>query len=258
MGMVLGGCVSNPPWHLDRVSNNRTSNVFRFDEPQPATIVYVLDTLIDVKHNVFKPDRARHGLKLHPQDTSYTNGHGTHVAGLIATINKQAKIVGVQVLDNTGWGSWSIVIKGLEWVAKHKPSIINISMAGTASPLLDAVLKRLTSLGWKIVVAAGNTAVDACKVSPARSKYVVTVGATNESNHRASFSNYGSCVNIYAPGTNILSSYPNNLYAYMSGTSMSSPIVAGVWSIYPNKTIKQILTQHVLGQVINLFPSVHC
>lgn len=239
------GCQRGAPWHLDYISHKdhrRESKAYPYTDPQPQTTVYVLDTWIDIKHPEFE-GRASHGASF---IGGQSNGHGTHVAGLIAGkqygVNKRAKIVGVQVLDDQGLGSWAVLVRGLEWLSKQKnKGIVNISIGGSPSDAVDGVIKQLVDHGWKIVVAAGNEASDACGTTPARSAAALTVGATNKQNRLAQFSNYGKCVNILAPGEAITSAYPNGQYAMMSGTSMASPIVAGVWSTFPKWTREQLL-----------------
>lgn len=225
----IADCQTDAPWHLGSISN--TNEVYSYDAPQPETLVYVLDTWIDVDHPDFE-SRASVGKAF---STGSKHPHGTHVAGLIAGkqsgINKAAKIVSVQVMDDSGYGPWSTLIAALQWVSKKPPSIINLSLVGPASTALDSAIRLMIKRGWKIVVAAGNDKTNACNYSPSRIDSAITVGAVSKQLKLASFSNWGPCVDLLAPGEAILSSYPGSQYAYMSGTSMAAPIVAGVLSV---------------------------
>lgn len=227
-------CQLPAPWHLSSLNHEKLpvpdGSGYAYNEGK-ETFVYVLDTWVDVDHPEFQ-GRATRG-------SSFSSGehvHGTHVAGLIGGsvngVNKKAKIVSVQVLDERGLGAWSTIVRGLEWISQQTGGgIINISISGRGSDIVDGVVKRMIRRGWKVVVAAGNDAQDACSASPARVKEAVTVGAIDSQGQKASFSNYGQCVDVYAPGQDIMSAYPQGGYALMSGTSMAAPILAGVWSL---------------------------
>lgn len=233
-------CQNDAPWHLATVSGAGDKR-FYYDFPQPDTAVYVLDTWMDIGHAEFE-NRAVRG-KAFIEGNSHP--HATHVGGLVGGktygVNKNAKIISVQVLDDNSRGAWSVLLKGLEWVsAQRAKGIINISISGAPSNIVDNVINTMIAHGWKIVVASGNNGRDACAYSPAKSK-AVTVGATDSSNRWAQFSNYGACVNLVAPGDSVLSAYPNNRLAYMSGTSMAAPIVAGIWSANPSWGSGQLL-----------------
>lgn len=251
------GCQQQAPWHLQAISRRETHGeppVYQYDEPQPATTVYVLDTWVDTAHPEFE-GRARVGTEF---ATGTRNAHGTHVAALIAGkqagVNKQARIVAVPVLGDDGYGSWSTILRGLAWVAERRPSIINLSIGGGRSDMVNRVVDQMVRRGWKIVVAAGNEAADACYTSPASAALAITVGATTQQQRLADFSNFGACVDILAPGDAILSAVPRNRYGYMSGTSMASPIVAGVWSLYPDREPRELLRLTVNNQVPMLPP----
>lgn len=231
-------CRYHSVWNLDFITTNQPREkddyVHRYDEPQPSTTVYVMDSFLDTSHPEFG-GRATRGPSFNHGDQ---DGHGTHVAGIIAGkqfgVNKNARIIGIQVLDNNARGSWSTIIKGMEYVASQSPSIVNLSIAGGRSDIVNKAVQLMKDRGWKIVISAGNSAQDACQFSPGSAPAAVNVGATTSKNVLASFSNYGNCVDILAPGDAIVSAIPNNRYAYMSGTSMAAPMVAGVWSLFPN------------------------
>ena len=172
------------------------------------------------------------------------NGHGTHVAGTAAGtqygIAKNAKIVPVRVLGCTGSGSFSQVIAGLEWILSPEnpnsktQAVVNMSLGGNASATIDAAVTKLTNSGIVVVVAAGNSNADACNYSPARAPSAITVGATDKTDARASYSNFGSCVDLSAPGSMITSAWYTSTTAMntISGTSMATPHVVGAAAVY--------------------------
>jgi subtilisin family serine protease len=168
------------------------------------------------------------------------NGHGTHVAGTVGGstygVAKGVTLIAVRVLDCSGSGTNSGVIAGIDWVASNRvlPAVANMSLGGGASQAVDDAVARLTGAGVTLAVAAGNENQDACNTSPARAPSAITVGATTSSDARASFSNWGTCLDIFAPGNNITSSWYSSTTATntISGTSMASPHVAGVAALY--------------------------
>ncbi len=174
------------------------------------------------------------------QGTTDCNGHGTHVAGTTGGttygVAKQVTIHPVRVLSCSGSGSNSGVIAGVDWVtANHvKPAVANMSLGGSASSALDTAVSNSISAGVSYAIAAGNSNANACNYSPARVSSAVTVGATTNTDARSSFSNYGSCLDIFAPGSNITSAWYTSSTATntISGTSMASPHVAGALALY--------------------------
>ena len=237
----LSGCQRDAPWHLHYLAAvNRGQKVYAYDAAQPSTTIYIVDTWVETEHREFG-GRVDFGASF---AEGRSNPHGTHVAGLAlgATVgvNRAARGVSVQVLDDSGRGSWSTILRGLDWVGKQRrKGVINISISGGASAAIDAAVNALADDGWRVVVAAGNDAVDACTMSPARATKPVTVGASNSNDELAAFSNTGRCVDVVAPGENVLSAYPGGRYAYMSGTSMAAPLVAGAWSLLPDLTASE-------------------
>lgn len=247
-------CAKRPPWHLSSISNPS----HRVDRPYPyeitkQEIVYVVDSWVETTHPDFS-GRAQVGVVL----ATGKNHHGTHVAGLVGSstygVNKNAKIISVVVLDENGQGAWSTIVEGLHWISRQKQrGIINMSLSGVKSATIDSVIRAMVKDGWKFVVAAGNSNEDACRFSPANLDSVVTVGATDSSVRAAGFSNHGKCVTMHAPGESILSTYPPNLAAYMSGTSMAAPIVAGIWALKPWLTQEELLVEYgAYNRVTNL------
>jgi subtilisin family serine protease len=206
--------------------------------------VYVIDTGIAthgdlnlVKHVNMTSDRKNYDC----------NGHGTHVAGTIGARDDSGSVVGmapgvaltgVKVLDCSGAGTTSGVIKGVDWVTANavRPAVANMSLGGGTSAALDSAISKAVASGVVFAIAAGNSAVNACTVSPARIGSsvagAITAGATDAAEAEAYFSNYGSCVDTWSPGVSILSTYLNAGIATMSGTSMASPHVAGAAALY--------------------------
>lgn len=175
-----------------------------------------------------------------PRETDDCNGHGTHVAGTVAGteygVAPEATVHPIRVLDCKGSGSMSGVIKGVDWITKYhqKPAVANMSLGGGASSALDKAVASSIEAGVHYVVAAGNEDQNACDVSPARADAALTVGATDKTDKRASFSNWGSCVDIFAPGVDIESAWhtSSSRSNTISGTSMAAPHVAGVAALW--------------------------
>jgi subtilisin family serine protease len=237
-------------WGLDRTDQRALplSTTYSYTNTGAGVTAYVIDTGIDTGHQEFG-GRASAGFDatLPVAGTADDcNGHGTHVAGTIggATygIAKGVQLVAVKVLDCTGFGQTSGVIAGVDWVTTHHaaPAVANMSLGGGASATLDAAVNNSIAAGVSYAVAAGNgdqlgNPQDACTVSPARVAAAMTIGATDKTDARASWSNYGSCVDFFAPGVGITSAWfgvLNNDIKTISGTSMATPHVAGVAALY--------------------------
>jgi subtilisin family serine protease len=230
-------------WGLDRIDQAALplNNAYTYGNTGAGVTAYVIDTGIRTTHTQFG-GRASGGYTA-INDGNGTNdcaGHGTHVAGTIGGstygVAKGVKLVAVRVLDCSGSGSNSGVIAGIDWVTKNHsgPSVANMSLGGGASSALDTAVNNSIASGVAYAVAAGNDNANACSYSPARVSAAITVGATTSSDARSSFSNYGSCVDLFAPGSSITSSIntSDTATAVYNGTSMATPHVAGVIATY--------------------------
>jgi subtilisin family serine protease len=235
--VTLADDPEEPTWGLDRVDQREPELSGTYARASAAGVTaYILDTGVRISHREFG-GRARYGYDFVDNDSvaNDCNGHGTHVAGTVggATVGvaSDIKIVGVRVLNCAGSASYSQIIAGVNWVTKHavRPAVVNMSLGGSASAALDTAVRNSIASGITYVVAAGNSKADACATSPARVGAAITVGATDRSDARASFSNHGSCLDVFAPGVEILSAYRtgDRAAAWMSGTSMAAPHVCG-------------------------------
>jgi subtilisin family serine protease len=229
-------------WGLDRIDQrSRPMNgSFTYNATGEGVRAYVIDTGINSSHAEFSGRLAPGYTAISDgRGTNDCNGHGTHVAGTVGGttygVAKRATLIPVRVLDCNGSGSNTGVVAGMNWVAgQGGGAVANMSLGGGANTATDSAVARMTSAGVTTVVAAGNENQDACNVSPARAASAITVGATTNTDARASFSNYGSCVDIFAPGQAITSAWIGSGSATntISGTSMASPHVAGVAAQY--------------------------
>ncbi|EGV65195.1 subtilisin-like protein [Yamadazyma tenuis ATCC 10573] len=239
------------PWGLARLSQREVfaDAKYQFDnDGGEGVTAYVIDTGIKTDLEEFE-GRATWGESVaFPKLKLDGNGHGTHCAGIIGSktygVAKKVNLVAVSVMNLLGSGLTSDIIKGIEFVVNDhnekvssmkkgfKGSVINMSLGGSSSDSLDMAINAATNAGLHIAVAAGNDNADACEYSPARATGPITVGATNIQDSRASFSNWGGCVDIFAPGEDILSTYIFGGTTTMSGTSMASPQVAGLLAYY--------------------------
>jgi subtilisin family serine protease len=233
---------NNPPWGLDRIDqrNRPLSATYTYNWTGSGVRVYVIDTGISTTHSQFG-GRASNVFDAFGGSGADCNGHGTHVSGTIGGstygVAKSAMLRGVRVLDCTGSGSTSGVIAGVDWVRQNHvaPAVANMSLGGGISTALDTAVNNLHNANVTIAVAAGNNnGANACNNSPARAANAITTGSTTTTDARSSFSNIGTCIDIFAPGSGILSAWytSNTATATLSGTSMASPHVAGVAALY--------------------------
>ncbi len=230
-------------WGLDRIDQRDLplNNAYTYNATGAGVRAYIVDTGILTTHSQFSGRTAAGYSAINDgRGTTDCNGHGTHVAGTVGGstygVAKAVTLVPVRVLDCAGSGTNSGVIAGMDWVAGNatRPAVANMSLGGGASQAVDDAVARMTSAGVTVAVAAGNENQNACNVSPARAASAITTGSTTNTDARSSFSNYGSCVDVFAPGSNITSAWYTSTTATntISGTSMASPHVAGVAALY--------------------------
>lgn len=236
---------SQTPWYLSRISHFKNvpgSDYIAPHDTQRPTSIYIIDSGVRTTHNHFG-GRARWGANFYNTINEDEHGHGTGVAGVAASVSKDARIYGVKVLGKDNTGSLTGVIAGLEWALNHASqspakSVINMSFGSSISSIYEPLLFRAVKLGIPLVFSAGNSDNDACSISPAESsrRYegVYTVGSTNENDVQSDFSGWGDCVSLLAPGENIYAptSKSDDAYVFWEGTSMSSPQVAGLASYW--------------------------
>jgi len=241
--------VQTLPWGIQHIGADGSSTIAGNGSGAVSNVhIYVIDTGI-YKHGDLNRKQHKSFVLLEPN--SDCHGHGTHVSGTSSARDNTTAVVGVapgaplhgvKVLGCTGFGLNSNVIKGVDWVTGNaiKPAVANMSLSGGISQALDNAVKRSVDSGVFYAVAAGNEGADACGSSPARmGTYpgVMAVAAIDSSDAEASFSNYGSCVDVWAPGVGILSTRRNGGMTTMSGTSMASPHVAGTAALYLSSNI---------------------
>jgi subtilisin family serine protease len=232
---------SNATWGLDRIDQRDLplSGTYTYDQTGAGVTVYIIDTGILYSHNEFG-GRASFEYDAFGGNGADCHGHGTHVAGTVGGttygVAKAVSLKAVRVLGCSGSGSTSGVIAGVDWVGGHATgsAVANMSLGGGFSSSLNAAVANAVEAGVTFAVAAGNSRRNACNYSPASEASALTVASTTSSDSRSSFSNYGTCVDIFAPGSSITSAYysSNTATATMSGTSMASPHVAGVAALY--------------------------
>ena len=253
------GSQSSPTWGLNRIDQRALplDSTYNYDYTGSGVTAYIIDTGIYLGHTEFG-GRASSGLDaIDGGNADDCNGHGTHVAGSVGGtkygVAKDVQLVAVRVLDCGGSGTTSGVIAGIDWVTANaiKPAVANMSLGGGASTSLDTAVKNSIASGISYAVAAGNgnffgIAQDACKYSPARVPEAMTIGATDSTDAKASWSNYGNCVDWFAPGVSITSAWYTSATATntISGTSMATPHTTGVAALYlqahPGSTPQQV------------------
>ncbi|GAB2977433.1 S8 family peptidase [Saccharothrix stipae] len=230
---------TDAPWGLDRIDQRTPvlSTTYSYTSTGAGVTAYVIDTGIRVTHVEFA-GRAVHGYDAVDNDfvAQDDNGHGTHVAGIIAGgtygVAKGVRVAGVRVLNAQGSGTIAGVIAGVDWVRLNasRPAVANFSLGGSASVALDDAVRRLVASGVTASVTAGSSNGSVANTSPARVVEALTSGATTQTDARASYSNYGPGVDLYAPGMNIKSAWHTSDTATntISGTSMATGFVSGV------------------------------
>jgi subtilisin family serine protease len=238
---------TNATWGLDRVDQRALplSTTYTYSNTGSGVTAYIIDTGIRFDHVEFG-GRAISGYDaVDGGSADDCNGHGTHVSGTVGGasygVAKAVSLIAVRVLDCSGSGTWSGVIAGIDWVTAHRvlPAVANMSLGGSGNSSVDNAVNNMIASGVATAIAAGNgnqggIAQNACKYSPARVAAAMTIGATDKTDKKASWSNYGSCVDWFAPGVGITSAWGTSSTATntISGTSMATPHTTGVAALY--------------------------
>ncbi|CAG8725068.1 9015_t:CDS:2, partial [Ambispora leptoticha] len=271
----------DPPWGLARISArvddwpSDTGRYWYHESGGNGVTVYIIDTGINIHHDDFE-GRAIWGIDYSNDNYDNNDGNG-HVAGKTYGVAKKATMVAVKVLNSYGYGYISDILKGIEWSViqhkskqmsnDHKGSVINMSLGGDKSIATNDAVNAAVREGIVVAVAAGNDNNDACNESPASAKSAITVGASDINDNCAWFSNHGKCVDIFAPGVDILSSWigsENNVVATLSGTSMSSPHISGLCALFISmgiakhpKDVKNKIIEHSTRGALKGIPNLH-
>ena len=230
---------SGATWGIDRIDQRARplSGTYTYTSQGTGVRAYIIDTGIQTNHPQFG-SRASAVYDAFGGSGQDCNGHGTHVAGTVGSttygVAKNVYLRAVRVLDCNGSGSNSGVIAGMDWVRTNaiKPAVANMSLGGSYSATVNTAATNLANSGVLLAVAAGNSSADACNSSPSSASGTITVAASTSTDARASYSNYGGCVDIYAPGSSITSTWINSGTNTISGTSMATPHVTGVAALY--------------------------
>jgi subtilisin family serine protease len=255
-----------PSWGLDRIDQRSQplSNSYTFNTAAPNVNAYIIDSGIRTTHADFG-GRAIFAVNT-TGDGANTDcfGHGTHVAGTVGGaafgVAKGVRLFAVKVFDCFGNGSAATVISGVNWVAQNavRPAVANMSLSGAAFQPLDDAVQGAINAGVTVAVASGNNTADACGFSPARLPAALTANASNVSDRRSGFSNFGGCTDLFAPGENIISDWftSDTAAAALSGTSMASPHVAGAAALILSASPAATPAQVHAAIIANATPNV--
>ncbi|GAA2268057.1 hypothetical protein GCM10009853_021670 [Glycomyces scopariae] len=261
-----------PSWGLDRVDQDALplDAAYEYTQTGAGVEAFVLDTGLNAAHTEFA-GRVGEGYDFIDDDADPADGHGhgTHVAGTIGGttygLAKDVTVRPVRVLDDNGSGSYSAIIAGIDWVAQNAtgPAVANMSLGGGFSQALNDAIAAAVDSGVAFAIAAGNEGQDACNVSPGSEPSAITVGATDEGDAAASFSNFGECVDLLAPGVGITSAWigADDAENTISGTSMATPHVAGVAALFleanPDATPDDVAAALTGGAVADVVTGVN-
>jgi subtilisin family serine protease len=262
------GTQSGADWGLDRLdAASGLDQSYTYNHTGKGVTAYVIDTGVDASDSDFG-GRAAVAFDATGGDGKDCNGHGTHVAGTIGGtkygVAKDVTLKAVRVLDCQGSGTDADVVAGMDWVAQNaqQPAVANMSLGGGKSATIDAAAKKLTDAGVFLAVAAGNDGADACDGSPSGADGVLAVAASDKTDASASFTNYGKCVKVYAPGVGITSDWLSGGTNTISGTSMATPHVVGVAALYKEAdgdgsqaTVTDWITSHAVKDAITSVPA---
>lgn len=257
------------PWGLDRIDQRSSSlsESYTYGDDGAGVYVYMIDSGLQASHPEFE-GRAKNVYDAFGGSGSDCDGHGTKVAGIVGGktwgVAKKAYLRGVRVLDCNGSGTTSKLIAAMDWVRKNRgnPAVANVSLGGSYSSAVNDAVQQLVSSGVFVSVSAGNNGTDACKYSPASASSVFTTAASTKTDYKVSYSNYGKCIDAYAPGYNLMTSSLGSSKTRVSGTSMAAPHIAGVAALYKGKygnasssTIDSWLKGNATTSVIRSNPS---
>jgi subtilisin family serine protease len=257
-----------PSWGIDRIDqrNLPLSNSYTYTATGAGVTAYIIDTGINPTHPDFG-GRAAVAFDATGGNGIDCHGHGTHVAGTIGStsygVAKGVALRGVRVLNCAGSGTTADVIAGVDWVTANSPgsSVANMSLGGGKSTALNNAVANLSNSGVLVAVAAGNSSANACNSSPSSEPTAMTVAASTITDASASFTNFGRCVDLYAPGVNITSTWLGSGTNTISGTSMATPHVAGVAALYkstfgdaPSATVASYITSNATAGVLSGVP----